>query len=156
MTKLPQKNLPEPCPPPNVSKTPSTSPIIKMAGTIATVDSRLVYHAKSIVEPFTTGRVFLMTMLWKAVVHDERIPNVTPILLISYVCDDGDGETGMGNLEIGKGSRRSIVGIPIWAGRRGQSRRIGQNDCMPRSRIMRECGTGLPSDAEKGILPVAL
>lgn len=63
VTTLPQKNRPAPSPPPKTCITAGTSPITKMIGTITTVESRLVYHAKSIVEPLTMGSVFLMTML---------------------------------------------------------------------------------------------
>lgn len=76
----PQANLTNSSPSPNIPTTPLSSPMRTNTGTIATVDKALVYHARRMAELLTCGKDDLMTILCRAVVHDERTPKTMPML----------------------------------------------------------------------------
>lgn len=78
----PQMNLPRATPDSSLHMAAmlGPSPTITLNGSITIAESRLEYQARSMADPSTMGRLFLMMMAWQAVVREERIPKKIPRL----------------------------------------------------------------------------
>jgi len=76
----PQTNLPKATGSDHIATILGPSPTITLRGSITTADSKFEYQARSMADPSTIGRDFLMTMAWQAVVAEERTPKKIPRL----------------------------------------------------------------------------